>query len=191
MKRRHWVALVVVLTAVGAIELYIWQSRRPAGHEPGMAVSAERKSPPQLEPGDRVPSFEAENLRGGVMRVEYPADGRTFVVFLSPTCSICKKTLPQWERLAREVEGRAQVYSVMVGGEYESDQIFLTSHQPSFPLLRMRDPETRRRYKPARVPQTILVGPEGWVEEVIIGALSDSQVDELVLRAKRPVGDPS
>ena len=89
MTNRRWIALVLGLAVVSAIEIYVWTS----GTETESAPI--RFNPldyfPHLEPGEIVPAFDAENQDGDIERIEYAETGKTLFFVLSATCGTCHK----------------------------------------------------------------------------------------------------
>lgn len=171
---------------VGGIEVYVWktgQVEKTANNEQAPAIHPLEHFP-HLTPGDEVVAFEATRLEGGTKRIEYPPEGKkTFLFLLSPSCGACAKTVPKWNRLASELEGRARVLGIVLG-RYQSEQERLREKRLAFPVVRFPSREIMNRYKAYKVPQTIVVVPGGKVEENILGELTDQQVDELVARVK-------
>ncbi len=190
MTRKRWLAVALLFLAVGGIELYIWQSGRHPG-EPSSSAEAGAIHPlehfPRLKPGEQAVAFEAERLGGGSERIDYPPDGpKTYLFQMSLTCGSCARTVPKWNRMALELEGRARVLGIVLGS-YQREQELLEKKKLTFPAVRFPSREIMNAYKANKVPQTIVVAPGGTVEENVMGELSDQQVEELV--ALTPAGD--
>lgn len=183
MKDKHWLALAVGLAAVGAIEIYLWQSGREEANPPSPMPASPLEFYPHLRPGETAPAFDAERLGGGRERIDFPEKGgKTFLFILSLTCGTCAKTVPLWNRLARESEGRARVFGVVVD-TYQNELELMRQKNIAFPTVRFPSKAVQLRYKVTKVPQTLLIGPGGKVEKAIVGLLSDAQVEELLDQA--------
>ena len=186
MKGKYRLAIVLVLTLVGGVEVYLgWSGRYGASSE----RSSRTPSPspmeyfPHLKPGDPAVAFEAQRLPGGTQQIESPAEGPpTYLFVLSLTCGTCAKTVPKWNRLARELDGRARVFGIVLGS-YQREQELLEEKGLAFPVVRFPNRETMERYKANKVPQTIVVAPGGTVESNVMGELTDDDIDELLSRA--------
>jgi hypothetical protein len=185
MNRRRWIALVVGLGVVSAIEVYVWMETTETEESPPIEFNPLEYFP-HLEPGDVVSAFDAEKPDGGIENIEYSDNRKTLLFVLSSTCGTCRKNLPYWNRILGEIQGDVRVFGFIVGGgsSYQKEQALLDSGEIRFPVFRFRDEETRARYKATKVPQTILIGRAGKVEMCLMGLLSDEQVDELLGRLR-------
>lgn len=182
MKAREWQAIVAVVAVVVGIELTLVLSDDPPP-EPAAETGETLANYPRLGPGENVPAFEAENFAGGRERIDFSAEGgKTFLFILSPTCGSCRNTLPLWNRLAGEIEGRARVYGLVMGS-YQRGKELLEEGRLGFPALRFTHQDVIQSYKVRRVPQTILVAPGGHVIEAVVGELSEAQVEDFLLLA--------
>ena len=187
MTGTRWLAVALLLLALGGIELYVWQS----GKQPSeRASSAETRAIHPLEgfshlkPGEQAVAFEAERLDGGSERIDFPLDGpKTYLFLMSLTCGTCARTIPKWNRMALELEGRARVLGIVLGS-YQREQELLEKKELTFPAIRFPSKEIMNAYKVNKVPQTIVVAPGGAVEENVVGGLTDRQVEELVALTK-------
>ena len=179
MKAKHWQAIVAVLAVVVGIEIYLVLSDDPPP-EPAAETGGTAANYPHLGPGENAPAFEAENFSGGRERVDFSVEaGNTFLFILSPTCGSCRNTLPLWNRLAGEIEGRARVYGLVMGS-YQRGKELLEEGRLGFHALRFTNQDVIQSYKVRRVPQTILVAPGGHVIEAVVGELSEAQVKEFL-----------
>ncbi len=190
MKERHWFLLAVVLLAVGAVELYLWQGSQAVESPPPTKVNPLDYAP-RLQTNEIAPVFEADRMEGGRVRVEFPeSGGKTFLFVLSLTCGTCQKNLPYWSRLARESGVKVRTFGLVVDKlEYQKEQALLKEKALDFPALRFTDKALMLSYKVTKVPHTILVGPGGRVEKTIVGALTQEQFEDLLARAR--AGGPS
>jgi hypothetical protein len=186
MRRRFWLALASVILVVVGIEVYIWRVGSQTATPPPQFNPLEYF--PHLQPGEQVPSFEAETPDGGSERIDYEdGEEKTLLFAFSVTCGTCMKTIPYWNRIAREVGSEVRVYGLLVehrGAVHavRAEQKLLDGDELQFPVLRFRDEGSYEDYKITKVPQTILVGSGGEVETVLMGELSDSQLDEILAR---------
>jgi hypothetical protein len=183
MKDKRWLALLLLIL-VGGIELYVWKTgvHRSATQE-GAAEDPALVYLPHLKPGEQVTEFVAENLEGGTRPIGYPADGKkTILAIVSVTCDMCAENVPMWNRMARELGDRANMYAIVLG-DYQQKKGLLREEKLEFPAVRFPNRETAEEYKAFKVPQTIVVGPGGRVEDNLIGVLTEAQIGELVARA--------
>ena len=187
MSGKRWLAIALLLLGVGGIELTIWRNgQRNSGSSSYTETRAIQplEDFPHLKPGEQALEFEAERLDGGSERIDYPLDGpKTYLFLMSPTCGKCARTVPKWNRMASQLEGRARVLGIVLGS-YQTEQRLLEKKVLAFPAVRFPSKEILNAYKVKKVPQTLVVAPGGTVEESVMGALNDQQVEELVALAK-------
>jgi len=181
VKEKYWAIIAVVLLGLGGFEVY-WLSRGADDAEPPPVRPTEYF--PHLEVGEIAPAFDAAKMDGGSERVSYPEAGQKTLVFvMSLTCGACTSTIPHWNRIAAQTKGQARALGLIVGS-YENEAELLREKGLTFPALRFPDQKTQFLYKVTKVPQTLLVGPKGKVEQVIVGELAEPQIEDLIARAK-------
>lgn len=179
MKEKYWALLAVLLMAAGGVELYLLER----GPEKQESLTPSEYFP-HLKPGEKVPAFDADRFGGGKERLDYPSTGgKTLVFVMSLTCGSCLKTMPHWNRIASETRGQTRTVGVVIG-KYENEDELLKEKELGFPVYRFPDEKMQLVYKVSRVPQTLLIGPGGKVEQAIVGELSDAQIADLIGRAK-------
>ena len=105
--------------------------------------------------------------------------GKTLFFVLSPSCGTCERTIPTWNRIARQSKAPVRIFGLVVGS-YQGEKRLVEEDRLEFPVLRFTEKETLQQYKISKVPQTILVAPGGKVEKAIVGKLTDEQVDDLL-----------
>jgi hypothetical protein len=181
MSPRWWVALVVLLGVVSAVEIYIWMGGADDESPPTQLNPLEHY--PHLTPGEAVPAFDVEDPDGRIERIDYSESGKTLLFVLSASCGTCSENLPYWNRIVGEFPNDVRILGLLVGGgesySYQREQSLIEGDDARFPILRFRNAEDLKRYKVTKVPQTILIGSGGRVEACIMGRLSDEKVDEV------------
>ena len=138
-------------------------------------VPSPSPSPPQLAPGDVVPSFDAEGVDGVMHHVSYGKQPTVLLFFLS-SCPHCQKQIPDWNRAFERRPPGVNVVAVML--DHEPPGFFLAL-PVSFPVLRAPSREFSRMFKISRVPLTVRVGPGGRVEDVGSGPTDPIRLGEL------------
>jgi cytochrome oxidase Cu insertion factor (SCO1/SenC/PrrC family) len=180
-KEKVWVVVAMLLAAVGVVEIYLWTSENPGGVATSRNAASEH-----LEPGATAPSFEAVAYSGERKRIDYPASGpKTLVFIISLTCDTCTRTVPHWNRLAREAVERARTLGVVIGN-YDNEMDLLRSKNLAFEAVRFSHPNTQFLYKVTRVPQTLLIEPGGKVEKVVLGELGAQDISDFLRRIGAP-----
>jgi hypothetical protein len=125
--------------------------------------------------GSVLPPLLALNERG--LARDVPTSGKTLVLVYSDTCAICTVNWQQWNRLRKETGNRgSRVVLLNIRGrdpeEYRA--AYNTAHALFDP-----DPVSILAYRFLYTPQTLVLGTGGVVRGVWMGALRDSQRDEI------------
>jgi len=133
--------------------------------------------------GARLPDLRGFTSDGKPVEVLYGKDSRKVLVLVfSPTCPFCDQNWPKWYDLMSSLN-RTAVRPVAVDVTSSSTPGFLSQHQlAEMPVFLKVDPQATVNYRFHLTPQTILVGPDGKVEKVWSGVLSDSAMAELKQR---------
>jgi methylamine dehydrogenase accessory protein MauD len=113
------------------------------------------------EPGEAVPIVPAKTLDGATLEVgSGREDGRsTLVVFVSPTCPVCKELLPVLRSMAEGERSRLEVMLASDGVEAEHRAYVRAHHLESLPYV--VSPSLGITWKVPRLPWAVLVGADG------------------------------
>jgi hypothetical protein len=68
MSHRRWIALVVGLSVVTAVEITVWMANTETDESPPTEFNPLEYFP-HLEPGDVVPAFDVEKRDGSIERI--------------------------------------------------------------------------------------------------------------------------
>ena len=105
----------------------------------------------------------------------------SLVLFVTPTCPHCLKTLPAAAEAAR-AEG-ANAVAVFVVGKAENATDVLSHAHFTGPAL-VDDGSLRRRYAINQVPTTLVLGPDGHACDEYIGEQDESTLRGAISRAR-------
>jgi len=150
-----WVAVLALLLIVLALvrQLGVLHERiAPAG-----ALMLNRG----LNVGERVPTMEVEDLEGRALRVGAPrGDGKsTLLVFVSPTCPVCKTLLPIVKSGRKDEQDWLEVILASDGDRDEHRQ-FARDHG-LLDLPYVVSAPLGLTYQVSRLPFAALVDPDG------------------------------
>ena len=139
--------------------------------------------PPKV--GDVAPSFEAVDLDGAAVSLEALRGKPVWVLFVATWCAQCRIEAPdvQSAHMERDDVDVIAVYlseSPRTVGEY-AERVGLT-----FPQLPDPSTDIAAAYGVRAIPAHYFVDEEGVVNEVLVGALSDEQINDAI---DRLVGD--
>jgi peroxiredoxin len=142
--------------------------------------------PPSLQPGEKVPSFSAQGLRGETIEVNYGRAGRKRVLlYFTPKCPYCHGQFAYWRELlehadrdrfevigiARDKEDRAKLEEYL--RRYGCD-----GASPTPLRVALVSDEVRRSYKLSATPITLIVAGDGAVERAWEGRWDAAQAAE-------------
>jgi methylamine dehydrogenase accessory protein MauD len=152
-----WIAVVALAALVFALirQIGVLHERvAPAGALMGAEAPAV---------GERAPVFELRDFFGRPQRVGgIDADGRrTLLLFVSPTCPVCKELLPT-ARSLRKSEGERLRLVLASDGPREEHEAFVARHGLSDEAY-LLSAELGRAYEIAKLPHAILLDSEGVV----------------------------
>lgn len=142
-----------------------------------MRSELERYQPPKLEVGDKVFGFAAKTLNDETVHLDFSKNAnRRFFLYFTPTCQYCKQQFPKWKEIISQAKDKnIEVFGVVSETESkEAIEKYLESldcgenSKTPLPILFVSN-EILRNYKLNLTPTTILVSPDGIVEQSWIG----------------------
>ena len=129
------------------------------------------------EVGDVVEGFTLPALDGAQTNLDY-TDRETLLLFFSPDCPACKTNFANWQAIEdSDLGDNRRVVFISTVDEERTRQYVADKNLRSEVLV--GSPSVLDRYKVARIPTTVQVGPGGVVNGVWIGVLSEAVVAEL------------
>lgn len=132
-----------------------------------------------LQVGDEAPDFVLTDMNGEQHRLsEYRGQG-VFLNFWGTWCKPCEREFPLINDQYQEVKDDGlQILAVNVG---ESDfvvQKFVNRKGLTFPVLIDNNKSVMETYNINPLPTTFLVNPEGKIEKIITGEMSEEMIKE-------------
>lgn len=107
-ERRDWISNALLLMGLAALVYYLFFHVSESGRlDLGPARSDPRPIPPHP-----APEFTVKDPEGGVHRLSETRGEALVLVFWAPWCGACKTELPDLDRLAGALKGRARVWLV-------------------------------------------------------------------------------
>ena len=172
-----WVVLAIVVVAVAALVLV---SRHDSAGTPGAAAG----SPTRLV-GHQLP--EATYLRfDGSSGTLAGLRGRVLVVNLwSATCAPCRTEMPALQRIHRAAGSTVTILGVDSGDNATTARD--AARQSGVDYALALDPHGRiaARLAVVDLPTTVVVGPDGTVTHVHVGAVDPAQLTSWIAQARR------
>ncbi|MDH3628619.1 MAG: redoxin domain-containing protein [Acidobacteriota bacterium] len=171
------IALVVMVVALVVISGLLIHQNRQLRAMLESQYNAELEEIPRLEVGDVVEGFTLPALDGAQTNLDY-TDRETLLLFFSPDCPACKTNFANWQAIEdSDLGDNRRVVFISTVDEERTRQYVADKNLRSEVLV--GSPSVLDRYKVARIPTTVQVGPGGVVNGVWIGVLSEAVVAEL------------
>ena len=115
--------------------------------------------------GDAAPVFELGDLTGGTITLGGPGANATstMLMFVSPTCPVCKKLLPIVKSIAQSEASWLRVVFTSDGDE-PAQREFVSRHRlERFPMV--LSSELGMRYRVGKLPYAVIIDEEGRVRQ--------------------------
>ena len=148
---------------------------RPPGAPGGEAAALEGKPAPAFAlKGLDDKEVKLADLKGKVVLLD----------FWATWCGPCIVSLPALDKFAAEQgDNGAKVFAINIEQEKEHVQAFMTAQKLTLPVLLDLDGKVRDDYSAHAIPQTVIIGKDGNVRKVLIGAGQDETIQKEVAAA--------
>lgn len=135
----------------------------------------------KLSAGDKAPDFVLEDLQGEKHKLsDYQGQG-VFLNFWGSWCKPCEKEMPGINsQYKKNKDDGIQVLAINVGDTEFLARKFAEKHGLAFPVVRDKDKDVQNAYGVYNLPATILVRPDGTIELIQEGELSEQKVGEFM-----------
>ncbi len=133
----------------------------------------------KLKVGDTAPDFVLQDMDGTKHRLsDYKGEG-VFLNFWGTWCKPCEREMPFMDNQYNKYKSQGvKVLAVNVG---ESDFLinrFVSKHGLTFPILVDKEEEVQNAYGIDPLPTTFLINPDGEIEKIITGTMTENDIKE-------------
>lgn len=135
--------------------------------------------------GTYLPEVTLPSIAGDSLHIAGGNTGRRQVlIYFTTECPYCRASLSSWNRLARDLEGRASVVGISMSGE-DSTAAYSASNHLSFPVIVIPKEAFRLRslLRTAIVPATVVVDTDGRVLFARLGVVESPVVADSIREA--------
>jgi len=143
------------------------------------------KGKSELE-GKPAPDFELPDLQGKIVRLSDQRGKVVVLNFFSHWCGPCNSEAPDLEKLWQSVKEKGVViFGIAVWAEGDAKKRaleFARKHKLSFPVLVDAEDKVAKQFGIEGVPTTFVVGRDGKIQTVIVGAQTEA-VKEAIMKA--------
>ncbi|MGE7665049.1 thiol-disulfide oxidoreductase ResA [Ureibacillus composti] len=163
-KKRTILRSVILVVLVAAIVYTVYSS-------------ATKDKVEVLQEGAEAPNFELVDLNGETHRLsDYEGQG-VFLNFWGTWCEPCKKEMPAMDRqYAAYKDQGVHVLAVNIAQSDFEVQNFVDTYGLSFPVVIDKTKSVMTAYNINPLPTTMLISPEGKVEKIITGEMTEKQI---------------
>lgn len=139
----------------------------------------------ELVQGSEAPDFTAEMTDGSSFTLSEQKGKVVLLNFWATWCSPCVGEMPAFERLYEEYGDEIQILAVNSGEEKEIVDEFLQEKNYTFPIAYDEKNEISEKYPSEGIPYTLIIGKDGKVEDVFVGAQDSETQYKIYRRALR------
>lgn len=165
-QKRFYMRFVLLILMVGVIIFTIYSN-----------LSKEKNG--VLQVGDEAPDFVLTDMNGERHQLsEYKGQG-VFLNFWGTWCKPCEREFPLMDKQYQEVKDQGlQILAVNIGESNFAVQKFIDRLDLTFPVLIDRNKSVMETYNINPLPTTFLVNPEGKIEKIITGEMSEESIKQ-------------
>lgn len=141
-------------------------------------ATATQEKVKQLKVGDPAPDFVLKDMQGNEHKLsDYKGQG-VFLNFWGTWCPPCVREMPAMDRQYKAFQGQGvQMLAINIAQTDFEVQSFIDSYNLSFPVVIDRSKDVMTKYNIDQLPATILVAPDGTIQQVVPpGEMSESTI---------------
>lgn len=130
-----------------------------------------------LKQGDKAPDFTLVDLNGETHKLsDYKGQG-VFLNFWGTWCKPCEKEMPAMDRqYAVFKEQGVQTLAVNIAETDFEVKNFVDRYELRFPVVIDKTGDVKKQYNIGPLPATFLVKPDGTIEKIITGEMSEEMI---------------
>lgn len=131
-----------------------------------------------LEVGDEAPNFSLTDLDGNQHKLsDYRGQG-VFLNFWGTWCEPCKEEMPAMDsQYGAYKDQGVQVLAINIAQSDFEVQSFSDQFKLSFPIVIDKTKDVMTAYNIRPLPTTVLVNPEGKIERVVTGEMTEQDIE--------------
>lgn len=165
-KKRFYMRTIILALMVVAIVFTIYTN-----------LTKERTA--LLQVGDDAPDFALVDMNGEKHQLsDYKGQG-VFLNFWGTWCKPCEREFPIMDKQYQVYRDQGlEILAVNIGESDFAVQKFIDRKELTFPVLIDDNKSVMETYKINPLPTTLLINPEGKIEKVITGEMSEEMIKE-------------
>ncbi|WP_379138990.1 TlpA family protein disulfide reductase [Paenibacillus sp. sgz500958] len=179
--------LAVIAVTVFLIVLVLWREHDKASDSLpvlGQVSSAAETSP---QAGTLAPAFKLQGETESYS-IGGPRDKAVLLNFWASWCDPCKLEAPELNALAAKYKDVLDVYGVNVTSQDYKPyaERFIKKYSLNFPVMFDLKGDVYAKYNGAAFPTNVLIGKDGVISEVVIGLMTQDELEEKIIRLTKP-----
>lgn len=143
-----------------------------------------QSNPEALRVNDIIPTFKTVDINGNPAEIDYDGSNRFLFFIFSPSCHSCAEEIPKWNRIANIIQSKDYQIRGVSLDPLEETQKFFQDKDLQFQVLIMPNPYLVRAFRAVTIPEIIMGSPQGTVDWVHYGAMSEEVISELLSNVK-------
>lgn len=170
LRKTIWVFGILIVGLIIVNVLLIRQNTQ-------MRDELRKFQPKKLEKGEIFQDFVAKDLNADQVKINFSENSpKRFFLYFTPSCRYCKQQFPEWKELILQAKDKhIEIFGLVNEDENkEAIEKYLTSFgcgmNSESPLqILFVSSEILQKYKLNLTPTTVLISPDGTVEQSWIG----------------------
>lgn len=124
---------------------------------------------------DAAPDWTLTSIEGETVSLS-DYEGQTVVLnFWATWCGPCRSEIPEFRQFVNE-HPDIPVLGIAVDGSMSKLRQFAKQNRMNYPVLK-GDTEIQHEYNVSSLPMTVIVGPDGQIDDVHVGVMLASQLE--------------
>ncbi len=132
--------------------------------------------------GKRAPDFTLRDLAGNTVSLSDFGDRVVMLNFWSAACPPCREEMPDMQTVFDELQEQGfEIVAVNVNDRPDVAERFLSDNGYTFTVVK-DDGQVSSAYEVQFIPKTFIIDREGIVRHMSVGAITEQELRDLVLR---------
>lgn len=180
-----YLLFATIMVTAAVIIARPWEETLPAG-EGAMGVIAQIPHPggedidTLAHLGKLAPNFRLESLSGEMVQMADLRGKPVFLNFWATWCFSCVTEMPAMQRVADSFGDDLMVVGVNVGEDADDALSFASGNDIRYTLLLDPNQEVTREYLVRAMPTSLFVRPDGVVDSVRYGVITETEMRSLI-----------
>lgn len=182
-----FVAVFMVLALIGC-----GNGAKTDGSKEGSidAPQEEQSAYQEVLGGDAAPDFTAEMADGTTFVLSEQRDKVVLLNFWATWCGPCVKEMPAFEKLNSEYGQEVVILAINCMEDKDTVNKFISDNEYTFPFAYDTKGEIAGKYPSDGIPYTLVIGRDGVVKNIYLGAFSaDKQYEEYKAAIEAALGE--